>query len=162
MAYSLSKSERYAEVISALLLIALIGGTIFSYVRMPEMIPTGLNEMGAPDHYENRYILLMFPLLGVILFLSISFINFFLIKYRDNTIEGRQPQHAGIVWLLRMAKLVIMSGLAISVMEIVRAVYLDNSFVSDSVFVCEGILAAFVFLFVLMHVIDRLRSPQMR
>lgn len=162
MAYSLSKSERYAEVISALLLIALLGGTAVSYVRMPEMIPTGINDMGAPDHYENRYVLLMFPIVGVVLFLGITFINFFLIKYRENTVEGRQPQHASVVWLLRMAKVLVMAGLSISVMEIIRAVYLDNSMVYDGLIVCEVLLVAFVFIFVLIHVVDRLRSPQGR
>lgn len=152
----MSKAERFAEVISVLLLFMLLAGTAAAYIRLPEMIPTRLNAMDAPDGYEQKYTLLVYPVLGLVIYLAMSLINFFLIKQQDYEQEYREPQHARTVWLLRMGKVLIMAGLVLSVVEIVKVVYYDKDMVKDAIFIFEALFTVMILGFVIRHVSNRL------
>lgn len=149
------------DTIAGILLIVLMAGTFALYIFFPDQIPMKLNAAGEPTGMQPKYTILMFPGIGVILFAAITLITYFLLKYNDDETDANESvrQRAGTVWLLRLAKLIIMTGLIVSVIETLKSVYHQYKWVNTICFLVEAGIVALMFIFVFKQLVAKYR-PQ--
>ena len=63
------------EKISMLLLIFIWAFTIFSYIKLPEIVPIHFDASGKPDSYGNKWTLFILPLIASVLYIGMNFLN---------------------------------------------------------------------------------------
>lgn len=114
----LDKRERRLELLSLTLLAVLLVVTPLIWSVVPEKVLILKQDTGAPDSYNSRSALWMFPLVGIIIYAALSIIKHYLIKYRETPAPGEEPEHTTTVWVLRLVKMIAMAGLIISVLEV--------------------------------------------
>jgi uncharacterized membrane protein len=107
----LSQIDKSLESISLVLLLIMLGLTVYSFIKSPAIVPSHFNASGHPDHYGNRTTILFLPILGIVLYLGLTWINKYphLFNYivtitRDNA----ERQYTLATRMIRFLKLVIL------------------------------------------------------
>ncbi len=104
----LKKSDYLLEAISALALITLVALPFIYFTQLPDEIPTHFNASGEADGFGTKALIWVFPLIGLILYLSLSFMNRIPHKFNypvEITEENAYYQYKNAVKLIRTVKL---------------------------------------------------------
>jgi uncharacterized membrane protein len=74
------------------------------YSALPETIPSHFNSFGTPDGYGSKTSIIALPLIGVVLFFLLSFINKLPRKFINYpykiTLENEERQHKNTIMML--------------------------------------------------------------
>jgi uncharacterized membrane protein len=71
----LSKFDKTLELISVVVLITMIGLSIYAFFTLPDIIPTHFNGSGKPDDYGGKATILILPLVTSIIYFGLSKLN---------------------------------------------------------------------------------------
>jgi O-antigen/teichoic acid export membrane protein len=151
----LEKKEKRFEVISLTLLVILLVLTPTAYLIMPDVLIELTGANGKVERLNSKETLFIYPVVGTIIYIALSIIKYYLIKYRE-TSTGPELEHATTVWILRLAKVVVLTGLVISVLEAMSAAYKGNSSAVAVIFAAELVVVAAVFTVVFKEILDKL------
>lgn len=155
------KKERFLENLSLILLALLLVVTPIVYFIVPEKILILANEdAGAIETYNSKSALWLFPLIGFVIYMALSIIKFYLVKYRDEPVPGEELQHATTVWMMRLVKAIAMAGLIISVFEIMVVASEPGSTKAIVGLICEVAMVAGIFFIAFREIMSRYFKPQ--
>ena len=104
---SLTQSDRAIENFSLVLLIFLWAFTIFSFIKLPALIPIHFDASGRPDNYGNKWTLFLLPVIGSIVYAGITYLNKFpwVFNYMVQITEGNaESQYSFATRMLRILK----------------------------------------------------------
>lgn len=154
------KKERFLENLSLILLAILLVVTPIVYFIVPEKILIlTQSDAGAIDTYNSKSALWLFPLIGFVIYMALSIIKFYLIKYRDEPVPGEELQHATTVWMMRLVKVIAMGGLIVSVFEILVGASPEGSSQATVAFICEAVIVAGIFFIAIKEIMARYSKP---
>lgn len=108
---ALTQSDRAIEKVSLVLLIFLWAFTIFSFVKLPEIIPIHFDAEGRPNNYENKLTLFLLPVIGSTVYAGLTFLNKYpwVFNYMVQiTEENAEGQYSFATRMLRILKCSIM------------------------------------------------------
>lgn len=152
----LERKERFLENMSLILLAVLLVVTPVVYFIVPEQILIlGNKAAGALESYNSKSALWMFPVVGFVIYMALSIIKFYIVKYREEPIPGEDPEHTVTVWMLRLVKTIAMAGLIISVLEVLVGASEEGSYTQMIAFLFEIILVAMVFIIAIREVMAK-------
>lgn len=152
----LERRERFLENTSLILLAVLLVITPIVYFIVPEQVLIlGDKAAGALENYNSKSALWLFPLIGFVIYMALSIIKFYIVKYREEPAPGEDPEHTVTVWMLRLVKTIAMAGLIISVLEVLVSASKEGSAAAQAAFVVELVLVASVFYIAFREVMVR-------
>jgi uncharacterized membrane protein len=115
--------DKMLDTASAVLLIAMWVFTIYSFIEMPETIPTHYNLKGEVDDYGSKMTILILPFITSILFVALTWLNKYphIFNYPTEITEvNAERQYTMATRMLRFMKL----ALVMIFSEIVVSTYL--------------------------------------
>jgi len=101
-------TDYFLEAIAALATIALVALPFIYYNQLPDEIPTHFNARGEADGFGSKALIWVFALIGVILYLGLSYMNRIPHKFNypvEITEENAYYQYKNAVKLIRIVKL---------------------------------------------------------
>jgi uncharacterized membrane protein len=107
----LSPFDKNLELIGKLFLVLMWGLTVYTYLKLPDTIPTHFNASGKVDDFGNKMTLLILPILATLMYLGLTLLNKYpyIFNYSTKiTQENAQKQYTIATRLLRILKLVIL------------------------------------------------------
>ena len=155
----LERKERRFERISLALLLILIILTPAAYFFIPDQMIQLTGAEGKAEMVSSKETLFIYPVIGVIIYIALSIIKYYLIKYRE-TSTGPEIEHATTVWVLRLAKVVVLTGLVVSVLETISNAYKGNATPAGTIFFSELVIVAAIFALVIKEVLDKYRAKK--
>lgn len=156
---ALSKPEKQAELISLIILLALVITTVVVYFIAPDKIATHINKEGIADTFDGKATLLLFPFLGLVISVSIALIIRYWKRYDEEDEDG-VPKHTMHVRIARLAKVLAMTGLLASLLESIKTAYYVSSSIASICFVIELLLVSAVFAFVIRQALPLMKLNQ--
>jgi uncharacterized membrane protein len=72
---ALTTGDRTIEAAAILMLLAMWGIVLFSFSKLPDVVPTHFDATGKPDAFGDKTSLLLLPVLSTILFAGMTIIN---------------------------------------------------------------------------------------
>ena len=121
----LTPTDKVFETIGWFTVAALWFLILWKYSSLPETIPTHFNGAGRPDGYGGKGTLLMLPVIGTVLFVSMTILNRFpqIFNYPTNiTVENAARQYANATRMMRFLKFAIVLVFSIIVFQTIRTV----------------------------------------
>lgn len=121
--------DKLVEVLGWFFLILLWVITIFSYARLPEIIPTHFNASGQADDEGSKMILFFLPVIGTLIFVGLTVLNQYphIFNYPVAITEANaQKQYNNAVRMLKVLKLILAVVFSILVFLIYHAASTDN------------------------------------
>ena len=106
----LSPFDKIIEKIGWILLTFLWGFTFYAYFILPEIIPTHFNIKGQVDAVGTKIFIFMFPVLGMVVFFGLTFVNQYphIFNYPTSiTVQNAEQQYRNATRLIRFLKLFI-------------------------------------------------------
>lgn len=119
----LTTSDKIFEAIGWMALAILWGLTLWNYSRLPETIPVHFNILGEPDGFGSKKTLLMFPIIGTVLFLGMTILNKFphVFNYPTKiTEENALRQYTGATRMVRYLKFAVILIFSIIVFKTLK------------------------------------------
>ena len=107
---TLSKTDKLLEGVSILALLVLWIITIYSYINLPQTIPSHFNALGQIDHYGNKESLLYLAITVTFLYALLTFINNYpyIFNYsRSISVENAKKQYENATRMIRILKVVL-------------------------------------------------------
>jgi uncharacterized membrane protein len=99
--------DKFLELLGWLTIIILWVLTIWSYFKLPDIIPIHYDSFGNPDDYGNRLTIFILPLVASVIFAGMTIINKYphiFIYPVDITKENALKQYTNATRLLRFLK----------------------------------------------------------
>ena len=106
-----TQADRNIDTFSFYTLIFLWAFTVFSFIKLPEIIPIHFDASGRPDNYANKWTLFLLPVIATIVFAGLTYLNKYpqLFNYTVQiTEENVQRQYLFATMMLRVIKCSIM------------------------------------------------------
>ena len=103
----LTKTDKFTEKLSLLLLFFIWAFTIFSYVKLPEIVPIHFDASGRPDSYGSKWTLFVLPLVASILYAGMSYLNKYpwIFNYMVQITEkNAESQYSAATRMIRVLK----------------------------------------------------------
>ena len=107
----LSPLDKTIEYFAILILIALWGFAIYSFVKLPTTIPIHYNAAGKADDFGNKTSLFLLPAIGTILYFSLTVLNMYPQKFNyltQITGDNAKKQYTITTKMIRHLKLIIL------------------------------------------------------
>jgi len=107
----LSPLDNKLELTGKIFLVVLWALTVYTFLKMPTIIPTHFNISGQADDYGNKLTLLILPLLATIIYFGLTQLNKYphIFNYMTKiTEENAQKQYTIATRMLRFLKLAIL------------------------------------------------------
>lgn len=107
----LSPLDKGLELASKILLFLMWLLAVYTFIKMPDRIPTHFDALGQPDHFGNKWTSLIMPILATFIFLGITKLNNYphLFNYmRKITEENAAEQYTLGTRILRFSKLAVL------------------------------------------------------
>ena len=107
----LTKTGKFIEKFSFLLLILIWAFTIFSFIKLPDIVPIHFDASGRPDGYGNKWTLFVLPFIASIVFAGLTYLNKYpwVFNYMVKiTVENAESQYSSSTRMLRVIKCSIM------------------------------------------------------
>ncbi len=94
-----SLTDKLLEAVGLLGILWLIILPATYYTNLPDEIPTHFGIKGNPDDFGGKASIWLLPVIGVVLYLGLAFVNYFLVRKKmtskaDPVTEARQKQAA--------------------------------------------------------------------
>lgn len=102
------ETDLWLERLGWIALCTLVGYTGYAYPGLPETIPVHLNARGEVDGFGQKWMFLLLPAIGVILFLGMSWITRFPHRFNypvNITEDNASQQYANAARMIRVMKL---------------------------------------------------------
>lgn len=110
--------------IAGLVALAVLWGIVtVAYGALPDTIPTHFNASGAPDAFGNKSTILGLPILGTILFTSMTLLNKYphLFNYPVNiTVENAAAHYAHASRMIRTIRLAVIITFSLVVWQVIQ------------------------------------------
>ncbi|WP_018611653.1 DUF1648 domain-containing protein [Segetibacter koreensis] len=112
---NLSPVDKSLEMTSKIFLVVIWGLTLYTFLKLPTIIPTHFNASGQVDSYGNKKTLIILPLLATIIYFVLTQINkhprgfTYLIKITEDNAEKQYAIATRMYRFLKLATLVIFS-----------------------------------------------------
>ena len=116
---ALTHSDRAIEKISLILLTFLWAFTIFSFLKLPEIIPIHFDARGRPDNYGNKWTLFLLPVIGTIVYAGITYLNKFpwvfnyLVQITEENVESQYSIATRMLRILKCSIMIIFISIAL-------------------------------------------------
>lgn len=107
---ALSPLDKGLELASKVLLFLMWLLAVYTFIQMPDIIPTHFNSAGQPDKFGNKWTSLILPVIATLIFLGLTKLNYYphLFNYmRKITEENAHEQHTLGTRTLRFLKLAV-------------------------------------------------------
>lgn len=108
---ALTAFDRFIELVTFLLLLALWAIVLFSYAELPDRIPTHFDPSGRPDDYGSKFTLFLLPIIGTAIFAGMTGLNRVphLFNYlRPITPENAEREYTASTRMIRVVKLIVL------------------------------------------------------
>jgi uncharacterized membrane protein len=108
---TLSPLDNKLELTSKIFLIVLWSLTLYTFLKMPTIIPTHFNASGQVDEYGNKLTLLILPILGTIIYFGLTQLNKYphIFNYMTKiTGDNAQKKYSIATRMLRFLKMAIL------------------------------------------------------
>jgi uncharacterized membrane protein len=108
---TLSKLDNKLELTSRILFVVMWGLTLYTFLKLPTIIPTHFNASGQADDYGNKLSLLILPVLASVIYFGLTQLNKYphIFNYLAKiTQDNAQKQYTIATRMLRFLKLVIL------------------------------------------------------
>lgn len=106
----LDTSDWIIEIVGALFLILMLGFPIYYFKELPDIIPRHFNAAGEPDGFSQKNIIWILPVIGVVMYVGMFFLNKFphIFNYpTEITIENAERQYRIATKLMRTLNMLI-------------------------------------------------------
>jgi uncharacterized membrane protein len=107
----LSPFDKSLEMIGKMLLFIMLALTVYTFIKLPASIPTHFNAAGHANSYDNKAVILIFPILGTTFYFVFTLFNKvpYLFNYMTKiTPENARQQYITATRMLRFVKLAIL------------------------------------------------------
>ncbi len=112
----LTRADIIFEIVSAVLLMGMIVFVALYYKYLPENIPSHFDFSGNVDSYGGKSMILLFPILGTLLYLLLTIANFFPHTFnylKEITEENALVQYTISTKMIRYLKFALTAILAV-------------------------------------------------
>lgn len=109
---SLSKPDKTLEWTSSILLVIMWSLTIFTFLKLPNTIPTHFSASGEVDNYGGKATFLVSPILATAIYFAITQLSKFphILNYATElTIDNAPQQYRKATRTLRLLKLIVLT-----------------------------------------------------
>lgn len=106
----LDTSDWVIEIVGAFFLILMVGFPIYYFNELPEIIPRHFNAAGEPDGFSQKNIIWTLPVIGVVMYIGMFFLNKFphIFNYpTEITEENAERQYRMATKLIRILNMLI-------------------------------------------------------
>ena len=106
-------SDWLIEIIGACFSVIMIGLPIYYYSELPDIIPSHFNAAGEPDDYNEKSVIWTLPIMGLITYLGLLFLNQYphIFNYPTPiTEQNAEHQYRIATKLIRTLNMVIVVG----------------------------------------------------
>ena len=107
----LSQLDHRLELAAKVFLVVMWGLTVYTFWKLPEIIPVHFNASGQADSYGNKLTLLFLPILATLIYFGLTQLNKYpyIFNYMTKiTADNAQRQYEIATRMLRFLKLVIL------------------------------------------------------
>jgi uncharacterized membrane protein len=111
MNVSLSNLDKILESISKVLVLIIWGLTIYTFFKLPTIIPTHFNASGQPDGHGNKLTILILPILASLLYFGLTKLNQYPQSFNYITTiteENAEKQYTIASRMLRVLKIALL------------------------------------------------------
>jgi len=108
---SLSTLDKILESIGKLLIIIIWGLTLYTFLKLPTIIPTHFNASGEPDGHGNKLTILILPILASLLYFGLTKLNQYPQSFNyigTITAENAERQYTIASRMLRFLKIALL------------------------------------------------------
>jgi uncharacterized membrane protein len=108
---SLSTLDKILESIGKLLIIIIWGLTLYTFLKLPTIIPTHFNASGEPDGHGNKLTILILPILASLLYFGLTKLNQYPQSFNyigTITVENAERQYTIASRMLRFLKIALL------------------------------------------------------
>lgn len=115
----ISKIDRFIEKVSFVLLIFLWAFTIFSFIKLPEIIPIHFDALGTPNGYGNKLSLFLLPVITSVLYICLTYLNKYpwvfnyIVQITEENAESQYSFTSRMIQLLKCSMMLIFTLLAL-------------------------------------------------
>lgn len=106
-----TQADRNIDSFSFCTLIFLWAFTLFSFIKLPEVIPIHFDASGVPDNFGHKWTLFLLPVLATIVFAGLTYLNKYpqILNYTVQiTEENAQKEYLFATRMMRVIKCSIM------------------------------------------------------
>jgi uncharacterized membrane protein len=101
-----SGTDKLLELLGVLATLALLILPIVYYTDLPEQIPTHYNFKGLPDAWSSKASIWILPVIGILLYLGLALLNYFVITTTGLHSEKNHKQSVSLASVLRMMQII--------------------------------------------------------
>jgi len=108
---TLSQLDKKLELTGKIFLVVMWGLTFYTFIKLPETIPTHFNVSGQADDYGNKLTILILPILATVIYFGLTELNKYphIFNYMTKiTEDNAQKQYTIATRMLRFLKLTIL------------------------------------------------------
>jgi uncharacterized membrane protein len=106
-------ADKWLDRMALILLLAIIAVATYSCMKLPAIVPVHFNAAGNPDSYGSKYTLIFLPVLAVLVYFFLGFLNRYphwfnyLQQITEDNAETQYRQSTRLLRLLRLNVMMI-------------------------------------------------------